>query len=278
MGSQPHHSYLSGMAAGLSQVVVGYPLDTVKVRMQMGDGSVKMTTALKSILVKEGPLGFYKGMLSPMVGSLVFNSILFGTFDQLCKILANQETGHVGGSGFVIAALGTGVVESVVYCPTELLKVRLQTAAAANMQTNLISVVRDVYQQGGLRGFYRGFLGTILRESPGNVVYFGSYEFCKEILDEHGVNYSTPLIAGGMAGTVYWTTQFPFDTIKTHMQGNLDTKDLSTTEVSKRIYSQYGFRGFFKGLTPCLIRAFPANAVAFGAFELSKEALIHFGV
>ena len=32
-------------------------------------------------------------------------------------------------------------------------------------------------------------------------------------------------------------------------------------------------RGFFRGIGPCLLRAFPANAAAFGAFETAKTVL-----
>lgn len=34
-----------------------------------------------------------------------------------------------------------------------------------------------------------------------------------------------------------------------------------------------GVAGMFRGVTPCLIRAFPANATCFLAYEYTKKAL-----
>lgn len=34
-----------------------------------------------------------------------------------------------------------------------------------------------------------------------------------------------------------------------------------------------GTRGLFRGLTPCLVRAFPANASCFLAYEYCKDLL-----
>ncbi len=35
----------------------------------------------------------------------------------------------------------------------------------------------------------------------------------------------------------------------------------------REIYRAAGMRGFFSGLTPCILRAFPANACAMYAYE-----------
>ena len=42
---------------------------------------------------------------------------------------------------------------------------------------------------------------------------------------------------------------------------------------AKTIYAQEGWRAFFKGFTPCLLRSVPANSAAFFAFELVYHSL-----
>lgn len=68
-------------------------------------------------------------MSSPLAGSLVFNSILFGCFEEFKTILtpAGQEPTPLI---FATAAAMTGVAESAVYCPTELIKTRMQAMAS----------------------------------------------------------------------------------------------------------------------------------------------------
>lgn len=41
----------------------------------------------------------------------------------------------------------------------------------------------------------------------------------------------------------------------------------SLLSVVKQIHTEHGFRGFFKGLGPSLLRAFPTNACAFFVYE-----------
>lgn len=68
------------------QVIVGQPFDIVKVRLQT------QTTAQYSgagdcfmqILKSEGPLAFYKGTLSPLLGVGAAVSIQFGV-NEMCK-------------------------------------------------------------------------------------------------------------------------------------------------------------------------------------------------
>jgi solute carrier family 25 (mitochondrial iron transporter), member 28/37 len=64
---------------------------------------------------------------------------------------------------------------------------------------------------------------------------------------------------------------FPLDTIKTHAQSMGERSTM--TDISKRIYSQHGMRGFFRGLPALISGAAPAHAVFFGAYEFTKHTL-----
>jgi solute carrier family 25 carnitine/acylcarnitine transporter 20/29 len=43
--------------------------------------------------------------------------------------------------------------------------------------------------------------------------------------------------------------------------------------IAKRIYTGEGVQGFFRGLTPTLLRAFPVNACAFFVYEGTMRVL-----
>src|SRR3989338_2500442 len=76
---------LAGTTGGLFQLVVGHPLDTIKVRLQTqpidksGRGLVYrgVIDCVKKVWRHEGLLGFFKGMASPMLGVAGLNAILF---------------------------------------------------------------------------------------------------------------------------------------------------------------------------------------------------------
>ena len=55
---------MGGIVGGCAGIVIGHPLDTIKLRMQAGQFS-SPTSALSQTLRNEGVRGLYKGMLSP---------------------------------------------------------------------------------------------------------------------------------------------------------------------------------------------------------------------
>lgn len=62
------------------------------------------------------------------------------------------------------------------------------------------------------------------------------------------------------------------DVIKTRMQTDSLTNPRykGVVHCAQKIVAEEGLRSMFRGLSPCLLRAFPANAAAFYIFELSR--------
>lgn len=113
----------------------------------------------------------------------------------------------------------------------------------------------------GYRGLYRGFLPMAAREGIGNAVYFLTYERLKR----GKLGMMEVAVSGGFAGVMYWLVVFPADTVKSVMQGGKGKSRLM--ECVRELVLEGGVRRFYKGMSPCLVRAFPANAIAFLAFE-----------
>ena len=66
------------------QVLIGQPLDTVKVRCQALPGETPMSI-LMPLIRNEGFLGFYKGMLSPLVGTPAFIALQFVSNQRMTR-------------------------------------------------------------------------------------------------------------------------------------------------------------------------------------------------
>ncbi|KAL7285390.1 hypothetical protein ACG7TL_000485 [Trametes sanguinea] len=77
---------------------------------------------------------------------------------------------------------------------------------------------------------------------------------------------STPManfMSGGLASFVYWIMAIPADNIKNRMMAtphNLPKP--SFTATARQIFVEGGLRGYYRGLGPTLLRAFPVNASA----------------
>ncbi len=83
------------------------------------------------------------------------------------------------------------------------------------------------------------------------------------------------IIGGGIAGMATWASHYPLDLISSRMEASvaLGDRQLTMTEHIKEIYAQSGVRGFFRGIGPCLLRAFPVNATIFLTYDLCKANL-----
>ncbi|EMG49909.1 MRS4 Mitochondrial RNA-splicing protein MRS4 [Candida maltosa Xu316] len=85
------------------------------------------------------------------------------------------------------------------------------------------------------------------------------------------------LSAGALAGIMEHTVMFPIDSIKTRMQMNLSSKEISRgllKSISK-ISSTEGFYALWKGVSSVIVGAGPAHAIYFSVFEATKTYLVN---
>ena len=64
----------AGLLYGLTSVVVGHPLDTIKTKMQAQKGfeKISMTKSFLQVLKTQGPKGLYRGAIPPLMGSGIY--------------------------------------------------------------------------------------------------------------------------------------------------------------------------------------------------------------
>ena len=74
-------------------------------------------------------------------------------------------------------------------------------------------------------------------------------------------------------GTLTWLSIIPLDVVKSRMQANLQ-ENLNFVKCFKLIYKESGFRGYFKGAVPMLIRGFLVSSVTF-CFHFQTLGLIN---
>ncbi len=165
-----------------------------------------------------------------------------------------------------------------------------QSVAATQARMTLVSQTHLSLRHTvfGMRGLFHGYWLTVLREVPSNMAYFGTFEGILRMFGYgtdnvpspgHKHTAASPLLvgmAGGCAGVANWLVIFPVDTIKSRMQ----TDDLYNPKYRSALHcyrvtvaSDGGHRALWRGLTPCLMRAFLANALAFNVLNLSKQLL-----
>jgi solute carrier family 25 carnitine/acylcarnitine transporter 20/29 len=278
-GPAPRHlGFVAGVFSGVTKLAVGHPFDTIKVRLQTAS-STKFSGAWDCILQtarNEGIRGFYKGATPPLLGWMVMDSIMLGSLHVYRRHL--KETFYPNEKVLPLlpnslAGVLAGWTVSFVAAPIEHVKARLQVQYDA--QTRLyygpIDCTRSLIRQRGVfRGLYKGLFATMLFRTN-FFFWWGSYDVISTLFKQH-TNMSTAAInfwAGGLGATVFWCTAFPSDVVKQQILTDdvVNPKYKSWWSAAKDVRTRYGWKGYFRGFAPCIIRSFPANAAALAAFE-----------
>lgn len=265
-------SFASGGFGGICAVLTGHPFDLVKVRLQTG---VYNSTAacIKGTVAKDGLLGFYRGVMPPLLGVTPMFAVSFWGYDMGKKIVGNYSgkkpeeftVGQTSTAGFISA-----VPTTLVAAPFERVKVMMQIQSG---KSSMGSVISEMYRTGGIRSIFKGSAATLARDGPGSALYFATYEIVKEKLSTPGEDLSlfAVSVAGGCAGVSMWLGVFPIDTIKSTQQSS--NTNISIATATKNIYAKGGIKAFFPGVGPALARSFPANAATFVGVEVAKNFL-----
>jgi solute carrier family 25 (mitochondrial carnitine/acylcarnitine transporter), member 20/29 len=256
--------------------------DIIKVRLQTTNQYKSALDCGRQILTHEGPLAFYKGTLTPLIGIGACVSVQFGAFNYARRLFEESnlladpsKPSTLGYSQFYAAGAFAGVTNSVLSTPIEHVRIRLQTQPHGKdrLYNGPIDCMKKLSaHEGVLRGLYRGQAVTVLREATAYGTWFLTYEYLmnadmkrNEVERKH---ISTPKVAfyGGLAGEALWIASYPFDVVKSKMQSDgfgSGQKFRTMRDCFRRTWAKEGAMGFWKGIGPTLVRAMPVSAGTF---------------
>lgn len=290
---------IAGMGSGLTKVAVGHGFDTVKTRMQCSPpgtygGAVDV---LRKIIRKEGFRGLYKGATPPAVGWAAIDSVLLGSLHNYRLFLIRQGmTEQTPGSqtqrltlfGHGLAGLMAGCTSAFIATPVELLKVKLQLqsqkSVAERRFSGPIHCASQIIRVQGIQGMYSGFTGSLAFRVNFFWMFLSIEALMRGFSKLSGTRFeiSTGLanfLSGGLASFSFWIMAIPADNVKNRMMAypfpatypypseNRIINRPSLYRTARDILLRDGYAGFFRGLGPCLLRAFPVNASAFFVYE-----------
>lgn len=131
-------------------------------------------------------------------------------------------------------------------------------------------------QRDGLRNLYRGILPPLMQKTTTLALMFGLYEDFSSLLLRH--TSAPELLTRSMAAVLAGTTEAiltPFERIQTLLQDYKHHNRFNNTFHAFRELQHYGFREYYRGLVPILLRNGPSNVLFFGLRGPIKECLPH---
>ncbi|CAD6503002.1 BgTH12-02675 [Blumeria graminis f. sp. triticale] len=285
--------FWAGYISGIVGILVGNPLDIIKVRLQCSPSSRICTSHASPTRQVMLSHSLILGAAAPTIGYGALNALLFTTYNRTLTLL-NSDGHHESISPWMVFSAGAigGLATWVISTPTELVKCRVQASPATGGLSSLV-VAKSVFRSEGLRSLYLGGKVTALRDSIGYGVYFSTYEFAtryassfsyqKDLFEE----VTKVLLCGGLAGTLSWACVFPLDVIKTRLQtqppkwipksrstGMMLAQRAGAVKLARMAYRQEGLSIFFRGLTVCSLRAFLVNAIQWIVYERVMRGLV----
>ncbi len=84
--SIPNRLAAGGLAAIVSTTAT-YPLDIIRLRLAVDPTVKTIGGVVSSIMMKEGPIGFYKGLVASCASIAPYSALNFAAFDILKKAL-----------------------------------------------------------------------------------------------------------------------------------------------------------------------------------------------
>ncbi|KAF4453749.1 hypothetical protein F53441_3642 [Fusarium austroafricanum] len=307
--------FWAGYLSGAVGIIIGNPLDVIKVRLQAQHTnpvpnphscSIPTGTEVVASAINQGApfstryLGscayLVTGTAAPILGYGALNALLFVSYNRTEATL--NRTFSTSGNLWNIWVAGAvgGLATWVVSTPTELIKCKAQVAPSP---ISSWAIAKQIWKTEGIRGLYFGGVVTAIRDGVGYGFYFWSYELSTRWLaakygEETSLQHEVAkvLLCGGLAGVATWASIFPLDVVKTRVQtqilcGQAETSPLlqpnrasrtrraGALRIAQEAYKEGGCRVFFRGLTVCSVRAFIVNAVQWAVYEWVMFELGH---
>lgn len=262
-------SLFGGGFAGLVVDTVLFPLDTLKTRLQ----------AVQGFKNAGGFKGVYKGLGPQVIASAPQAALFFCTYESFkafaTPLLSSQYHPFIHMTGASIAE----VVACLVRVPMEVVKQRRQTSVNST-QTSLKIAINAYKADGLIKGLYRGFGSTVLREIPFSFIQFPILEYLKKT---YRINFKNNLdlesyevaVCGSIAGGTAAAITTPLDVVKTRIMladRKLAKKNnLKISTMIKTIYREKGVKGLFAGFVPRVIWITMGGCIFFGTYDYSKN-------
>lgn len=165
---------------------------------------------------------------------------------------------------FMIGALSS-MISKISVSPLDRLKFLTQTKSNNKFK----ELVRDIYKNEGIKGFYKGVIPILTTSIPKSSIYFYSLNKIKTNLHDN-YNFSPikiNFISGLSAGVITTTLLYPTDVVTSKYYYDIG-KNKSLFDFVKSTFNQ---KQLFRGFTPTLIGAIPNYGLSYLLYTSIKD-------
>lgn len=267
---------VAGVSGGVASTIALHPLDLIKIRMQVEtsrDG-ISMLEFIKSVLRKHGVRGMYAGMSPNVVASGLAWGSYFFSYNEIKILMRTEDRQMLSPLQHGVAAVTAGSATLVATNPLWVIKTRMCSNAAGEVPyKGIIDGLLTIYRTEGLHALYKGLLPGLVGTSHG-AVQFAAYEELKYLINNaHGLHADAKLSTAeyfyisALSKVLAQAITYPYQVVRSRLQNNSSVMPVPLTKIVVDIWKFEGIRGFYKGLTPSLVRVVPASSITIVVYE-----------
>jgi solute carrier family 25 2-oxodicarboxylate transporter 21 len=271
------HNLVAGGIAGVTEILIMYPLDVVKTRAQLhvGAGSSMLSTLVH--MVKTEGLGMYRGIVPPILVEAPKRAVKFAA-NSAYQPLFTSKDGKLSRTGSVAAGVCAGITEAFVVVPFELVKIRLQAKENKGKYKSTWDCVMKIASEEGILAFTNGLESTLWRHALWNGGYFGMIPTVKAILPTPTTETTkqiTNFTAGAIAGTFGTMLNTPADVVKSRIQNQPKNarKYNWALPAIRTVVHEEGVAALYKGFVPKVLRLGPGGGILLVVFDFVSGLL-----
>uniref|UniRef100_A0A8D3E5G0 Solute carrier family 25 member 44b n=1 Tax=Scophthalmus maximus TaxID=52904 RepID=A0A8D3E5G0_SCOMX len=267
-----------------------YPATLIRTLLQVQRGKSLYSgtfDAFYKILRAEGVRGLYRGFMVNSL-TLISGQAYITTYELVRKHVSQYTEDNMvkslvaGGAASLVAQSITVPIDVVSQQlmmqgqGERLTRFRLDANTEPGKPKKVFGQTRNIMSQifavDGLRGFYRGYVASLLTYIPNSAVWWPFYHFYAEQLSKLAPSDCPHLIlqamAGPLAAATASTVTNPMDVVRARVQVEGRT---SVIETFRQLIKEEGVWGLTKGLSARIISSTPTAIVMVVGYETLKK-------
>jgi len=221
-------------------------------------------------------------------------AIRFSIYDALNRMFFKKGSSTYKGWEKAMRKIGSAAASAlttiVFTYPLDVVRMRLSLDVSRYSEPRLyqggLGCMREIAKSEGISGFYKGFGIACLGIVPYLTLSLATYDLLKPEIFNSDINEAESLLTliisclgvGTVAGMSAQILTYPLDTVRRRMQLNgghgLEKAYKNSFDCIKKITITEGFRGFYRGIIPNLVKIPPAAAIQFSMYDLFKHQVL----
>mmetsp|Transcript_32116 Transcript_32116/g.39531 ORF Transcript_32116/g.39531 Transcript_32116/m.39531 type:complete len:336 (-) Transcript_32116:693-1700(-) len=296
---------ISGATGGVTAITTFYPLNMVRLKVQTDENySTKdnVFVTAKKIAQNDGIEALYQGWQSAVISLGASNFVYFYTYNAFKsiykKFVLKDPKANIDTLTNLLVASSAGVINVLATTPLWVAGTRLtvqnrkKTSASVDgtedrtkkPYTGVLDCLTRIIKEEGVAALWKGVGPSLILVSNPSI-QFVCYEQLRipmaKIAEKRGTSITSLefFVMGAIAKALATVFTYPLQIAQSRLRADRGKEDgtrthQGTVDVLKKIYAQYGVKGWFKGMEAKLWQTVLTAAFQFLTYEQVQKVVL----